>query len=249
MIAEQSNEGIVVVDSDGCLRFVNEAWVVMHGYKTKDELIGRQLSLFHTKEQMKTDVTALLEEIKRRCQSEGTVEHIKSDGTVFLAQTKIVQVKDETGKATGFIIFATDIGQHTELQETTVENLKWVKHLSERIIRLRKLLGECLEVGEYLAEQTGELQANNEILRQQMTKMDQSPRRPGQYPAQIVHRKAQVTTTNQLLEDTNPEHRQSEEAPAESSGLMVKSKKSRKLLDTKELMEVAELARRLSGCL
>lgn len=248
MIAEQANEGIVVVDLDGSLRFVNEAWAGMHEYKSKDELIGKQLSLFHTKEQMRTDVTPLLEETKRSGQLEGTVEHIKSDGTVFTTQTKMILLGDKAGKATGLIVFAADIDQCTKLQETTVENLKRVKHLSERITRLRKLLGECLEVGEYLAEQTGELQADNEILLQQMTELDQSPRRPEQYPEQIEHRKAQVTTTNQRLEDTNPEHQQSKEAPAESSEPMVRSKRSRNLLKTKELSEVAELARRLSGC-
>jgi len=247
-IAEQANEGIVVVDLDGSLRFVNEAWIGMHGYKTKEELIGKQLSLFHTKEQMKTDVIALLEETKRCGQLEGTVEHIKSDGTVFPAQTKMILVGDEAGKATGLIVFAADIGQRTKLQETTVGNLKQVKHLSERITRLRKLFGECLEVGECLAEQTGELQANNEILLQQMSELDQSPRRPEQYPEPIVHQKAQGTTTNQRREDTNSEHRQFKEAPAESSEPMVRSKRSSKLLNTKELGEVAELARRLSGC-
>jgi PAS domain S-box-containing protein len=248
MIAEQANEGIVVVDLDGSLRFVNEAWAGMHGYKTKDELIGKQLSLFHTKEQMKTDVIPLLEETKRCGQLEGTVEHVKNDGTVFPAQTKMILVVDEAGEAIGLIVFAADVDQHTKLQETTVENLKRVKHLNERITRLRKQLGECLEAGEYLAEQTGELQANNEILLQQMSELDQSPRRPEQYPEQIVRRKAQETTANQRREDTNPEHRQSKEAPAESSEPMVRSKRSSKLLNTKELGEVAELARRLSGC-
>jgi len=247
MIAEQTNEGIIVVDLDGSLRFVNEAWVEMHGYKTKDELIGKQLSLFHTKEQMKTDVTPLLEETKRCGQLEGTVEHIKSDGTVFPTQTKMILVKDEPGKATGLIVFAVDIGQLKKLQETTVENLKRSKHLSERITRLRKLFGECLEVGEYLAEQTGELQANNEILLQQMTELDQSARRPEQYPEQIVHPNAQVITRNQQIEDTDPEHRHSKEAPAESSEETVKSKSLKKQLNTKELMEVAELAMRVSG--
>jgi PAS domain S-box-containing protein len=65
MIAEQANEGVVMVDLDSSLRFVNEAWARMHGYKTKDELIGKQLSLFHTKEQMKSDVIPLFEETKR----------------------------------------------------------------------------------------------------------------------------------------------------------------------------------------
>jgi len=247
MIAEQAKEGIVVVDLDGSLRFVNEAWAGMHSYKTKDELIGKQLSLFHTKEQMKTDVIPLLEETKRCGHLEGTVEHIKSDGTVFHAQTKMILVGDEAGEATGLIVFAADVDQRTKLQETTVGNLKRIKHLSERITRLRKLFGECLEAGECLEEQTGELQANNEILLQQMSELDQSLRRPEQYPEQIVHGKAQETTADQRREDTNPEHRQSKEAPAESPEPIVKSKRSMKLLNTKELGEVAELARRMSG--
>jgi PAS domain S-box-containing protein len=245
-IAERSNEGIVVVDLDGSLRFVNEAWVEMHGYKTKDKLIGKQLSLFHTKEQMKTDVTPLLEETKRCGQFEGTVEHIKSDGTVFPTQTKMILVEDEAGKATGFIVFAGDIDQCTKLQETTVENLKRVKHLSMRITQLQKMFGECQKVGEYLAEQTGELQADNEMLLQQMTELDQSPRKPEQYPEQIEHRKAQVPATNQRLEDTDSEHQQSQHAPAENSEPIVKSERSNKPLKTKELSEVAELARRLT---
>ena len=243
MIAEQANEGIVVVDLDGSLQFVNEAWARMHGYKTKDELIGKQLSLFHTKEQMKTEVTALLEETKRCGQVEVTVEHIKSDGTVFPAQTKMILLGDEAG----LIVFAADVDQRTKLQETTVGNLKRVKYLSDKITRLRKLFGECLEVEECLAEQTGELQANNEILLQQMSELDQSPRRPERYPEQIVLRQAQETTADQKREDTNPEHRQSKEVPAESSEPIVKSKRPKKLLNTKELGEVAELARRLSG--
>lgn len=245
MIAEQANEGIVVVDLDGSLRFVNEAWAGMHGYKTKDELIGKQISLFYTREQMKTNVIPLLEQTKSCGHLEGTVEHIKSDGTVFPAQTKMILVADEVGEATGLIVFAADVNQRTKLQETTVGNLKRVKHLSEKITRLRKLFGECLEVEESLAEQTDELQANNEILLQQMSELDQSPRRPEQYSEQIVHEKAQETTTNQRREDTNHEHWQSEEAPAESPEPMVRSKRSNKLLNTKELGEVAELARRL----
>ena len=247
MIAEQANEGIVVIDLDGSLEFVNEAWAGMHGYKTKDELIGKQLSLFHTKEQMKTDVKALLEETKRSGHLESTVEHIKSDGTVFPAQTKMILVADEAGEATGLIVFASDVGQLIKQQEAAIGNLKRVKHLSEKITRLRKLFDECLDVGECLAEQTGELQANNEILLLKMSELDQSSRRPEQYPEQIVHRKAQETTTDQRREDTNPEPRQSDETPSESSEPMVRSKSARKLLNTKELGEVAKLARRLSG--
>ncbi|MHC4203797.1 MAG: PAS domain-containing protein [Planctomycetota bacterium] len=246
-IAEQTNEGIVVVDLDSSLRFVNEAWAWMHGYKTKDELIGRQISIFHTEEQIKSDVIPLFEKVKQNGRIEGIVEHIKSDGTVFPTKTKMVLTEDEAGKTNGLIIFAANIRQHTIVQKATAENLKQVEHLSERITQFQVLLGECLEAGECLAKQTGELQANNETLLQQMNEFDQSPQRPAeQHSEQIVHFKAQETTSNQRPEDKNPECGRTEEASAENSEPIERSKNSVKLPNAKELGQAAKLASRLS---
>ena len=247
-IAEQTNEGIVVVDLDSNLQFVNEAWAWMHGYQTKDELVGKQLSIFHTEEQMKSDVIPLFEKIKSCGQIEGTVEHIKSDGTVFPTHTKMILVEDEAGNTNGVIIFAANIRQHTILQEATVENLERVKHLSERITQFQRLLGECLEAGESLAKQTGELQANNEMLLQQMSESDQSPQRPvEQQPEHVVHHEAQEITSNQRPEDKNPECRKSEVASAEDSEAIERSKGPTKLPNAKELSQAAKLASHLSG--
>lgn len=246
MAAEKTKEGIAIVDLNGSLLFLNEAWCGMHRYKSKDELIGKHISLFHTEEQMKTDVIPLFEKTKQCGQIEDSVEHIKNDGVVFPTQTKIILVEDKTGKATGFIIFSTNINQSPKLKDTTVENLKQIKHLSERIAQLRKLFSECLEAGECLAKQTGELQSNNEKLLQKMSGLDHSALTPEKYSEQIVSWKAEGTIANQLSEDTNPEQRQPKEAPTKSSEPIVKSKRPNKLLDTKEFKKVAELARRLS---
>jgi len=246
-IAEQTNEGIVVVDSDSSLQFVNEAWAQMHGYKTKDELIGKQLSMFHTEEQIKSDVIPLFEKIKSCGHIEDTVEHIKSDGTVFPARTKMILVKDEAENTNGIIIFAANIQQHVILKEATVENLEGVKHLGERIIQFQKLLSECLEAGECLAKQTGELQVNNEMLLQQMSELDQSPESPlEQHPEHTVNHEAQEITTNQHPEDKNPECCKTEEASAENSEPAEKSESSVKLPNAKELGQAAKLASRLS---
>jgi PAS domain S-box-containing protein len=248
LIAQQTKEGIAVIDLDGSIQFVNEAWIEMHGYKTAGELIGKQLSLFHTKEKMKTDVIPLLEKTERAGRSEGTVEHVRSDGTAFPMQTKMILVKDDSGNATGLIVFVADIGKCTKLQETAAENLKQIKHFSERIIQLQKLFAECLEVAEYLSEQAGELQANNEILHQQMTELEKLPQAQEQYSGQIVHRNAQKASMNQQLEETKSKRRQPTESPEEISEETARPKSLRKVLNTKELVEVAELARRLSGC-
>jgi PAS domain S-box-containing protein len=219
----------------------------MHGYNTKDELIGKQLSIFHSEEQINSDVIPLFEKIKSCGQIEDTVEHIKSDGTVFPTQTKMILVKDEAGNTNGIIIFAANIQQYTILQEATVENLNRSKHLSERIIQFQKLLSECLEAGECLAKQTGELQANNEILLQQMSELDQSPQRPlEQHPEHIVQHETQETTTNQGPEDKNPECSKTKEASAENSEPIERSERSIKLPNAQELGQAAKLASRLS---
>jgi PAS domain S-box-containing protein len=246
MAAEKANEGIAVADLDGNLLFLNEAWCGMHGYKSKDELIGKQLGLFHTNEQMKTGLNPLLEKTKCCGQIEETVEHIKNDGVVFPTQTKMILVEDESGKAAGFIIFAANISQSTRLKDTTIENLKQIKHLSDRIAQLRKLFGECREIGECIEEQTNELQVNNEMLLKQISETDQSNLIPEQYSKQILTWKAQGTIRNKPPNSTNSEQRQPKEAQAKSSESIVKSKNPKKQFDTKEFKKVAELARRLS---
>jgi PAS domain S-box-containing protein len=248
LIAQQTKEGIAVTDLDGSIQFVNEAWIAMHGYKTTDELVGKHLSLFHNEEKMKTDVIPLLENTERDGRSEGTVEHVKSDGTSFPAQTKMILVKDDSGNPTGLIVFASDVDRCTKLKETTAENLKQIKCFNERITQLQKLFAECLEVGQYLSEQACELQANNEILQQQMTESGNSAQRPEQNPGQIVHQNDRATNVNQRLEETKSKHHQPKDSPEESSEETTKPKSPRKLLNTKELVEVAELARRLSEC-
>lgn len=247
-IAEQTNEGVVVVDLDGSIRFVNEAWSYMHGYTTKDELIGKQINKFHTEEQIQTDVIPLFEKVKQHGRVEGTIEHIKSDGTVFPTQTKMILAEDEAGKTNGLIIFAANIRQQAMLQEATAENITRAKDMSERINQFQKLLSECFEAGECLAKQTGELQADNEILLQQISELDQSPQRPAEQDSEHIGRhEAQETTASQQPEDKNPEYGQTKETSAENSAPIGRPKIPMKIPNPKELSQAAELASRLSG--
>jgi PAS domain S-box-containing protein len=246
MAAEKANEGIAVADLDGSLLFLNEAWCGMHGYKSKDELIGKQLSIFHTKEQMKTDVIPLLEKTKQCGQTEGTIGHIKSNGTVFVTQTEMISVGDGAGKAAGFIVFAANNVQSLKLKDTTVDNLKQIKHLSERIAQFRKLFCEFRQIGECLAEQTNELRANNEMLLKQISELDQSALIPKQNLEQISPRKNQGIIISKRPVDVNPERQQPKEALTKSFKTMVKSKRSNKKFDAKDFEKLAELARRLS---
>ena len=117
IIAEQLNEGVVVVDLNGIAHFVNTAMAKMHGYFSSEDLIGKKISAFHSENQMKTDVFPMIEEVKRRGQLFGHIEHLRNDGTVFPTQTKMTLLKDGKDKAVGLAIFVTDMTERMQMEK------------------------------------------------------------------------------------------------------------------------------------
>jgi len=108
-VAEQACEGIAIITLDGTIRFVNASWAAMHGYNTPYELVGKQLNIFHSPEKMTADVIPFIEETKHRGRLAGMVEHVRSDGTPFTADTKMSLVADDNGGPLAIIVFAADV--------------------------------------------------------------------------------------------------------------------------------------------
>jgi PAS domain S-box-containing protein len=195
-IAEQASEGIVIVDLNGALRFANTAWATMHGYKTGRELIGKQISAFHTKEQMKTDIIPFIEETKRRGQLAGPVEHLQNDGTVFPTRMKMITVKDEEGKPVGLIVFVTDITEHRETEQRLRDQTTELTAANEQ---LQNQNAERKHAEVHLKQQTDELTAENEQLRQQITQLERAEQ-------SLRQQTDKSTVTNEQLQDQVAEH-------------------------------------------
>jgi PAS domain S-box-containing protein len=122
VIVEQAAEGIAVADMDGNIQFVNNAWVRMHGYESGAELVGKNLRIFHTDEQFKTEVAPFNETVKRQGHNWAELGHVRRDGTIFPTQMSVVVLKDERGDPYGLAAFAEDITERkradTELRES-----------------------------------------------------------------------------------------------------------------------------------
>jgi PAS domain S-box-containing protein len=104
---EQSSEGIAVLDLGGSAIFVNKAFASMHGY-TRDELVGRHVSVFHIAEQMPA-VDAANQRMLATGQFSGEVWHTRKDGSVFPALMHNSVLKDREGKIVGLIGTLRDI--------------------------------------------------------------------------------------------------------------------------------------------
>ncbi len=211
MIAEQANEGIVVVDLNGINRFVNTAAAKMHGYDTRGELVGKQMNVFHTEEQMKSDVLALVEEVKRRGQLVGPIEHVRSDGTVFPTETKMTLLKDGRDKSVGLIVFVTDMTERRQAEKSLTNRKLELAFAKEMLLQQ---ITERKQAEQSFAQQASELTATNENLRQQVCERQQAEK-------SLANRKLELASANEKLQQQITEHRQAEESFRQQMNEMV----------------------------
>ncbi len=167
MISEQLDQGVVIIDKSGIIHFANTAWASMHGYKNSDELLGKSLSQFHTKEQMQQQVRAFAKETKRRGRYRGELSYLRRDGTEYIAQTKMVILKDRRGRFSGFLVYAMDITGIKRIEEQLKASIKKVEILTKQIDQLQyqdnersrtedELQDYCDHLEEYVEEHGGD---------------------------------------------------------------------------------------------
>ncbi|MEM7354791.1 MAG: response regulator [Acidobacteriota bacterium] len=117
---EQSIDGIIVADLAGATQFLNEAWAQMHDYEVP-EILGYDLNLFHTREQMQEQVYPLLNQVREHGSFNGEVEHRQRDGSTFPTWMTVNLLRDPEGEAVGIVAIARDITARRQNEEEQLE--------------------------------------------------------------------------------------------------------------------------------
>ncbi len=134
---EQSSEGIAISDLTGKLIYSNRAFSIMHGY-SPDEIVGKQLSIFHNKEQMPS-VHAANRQLEQSGEFKGEIWHTRKDGSVFPAMMRNCLIRDGEGNPFAMLGTMRDL---TDIKDS--ENELWksqelyrdlVQQQSELILR------------------------------------------------------------------------------------------------------------------
>ena len=107
---DQITEGIAFVDLKGEVLFLNPAFATMHGYVV-DEVTGKNLSIFHSEEQMLA-VNNANKQIMETGQFSGEIWHLKRNGKPFLARMNNSLVYDQDGNPMGIIGNMHDVTEH-----------------------------------------------------------------------------------------------------------------------------------------
>jgi PAS domain S-box-containing protein len=220
MVTEKMEVGIIVIDLKGIVHFVNTAWAKMHGYATSNELLGKSIDQFHTREQMKTAVTASIHKTRREGEFIGMIDDVRQDGTAFCTRTKMVLLKDEKNNAGGVMAFVTDMTENKLLKEGLEHSAAEVEQLKEQIVQLQ----------EERARREGtesELQEHCERLEQRVEQLSGEQR-----------------TADKHAEHKVGEGEQAEKVAAQAGGAE-ESRELEPLFDPEKLKALAEMAKQL----
>ncbi len=111
---EQASVGIAIIDLNGNVQYINDAFASSHGY-SPEELMGKSISIFHTADQME-EVNAANKRVRQEGEFIGEIWHIKRDGTIFPTIMHNAIVRDEDGKAVSIIGTMRDITEEKILE-------------------------------------------------------------------------------------------------------------------------------------
>ncbi len=134
---EQSIDGIAVTDLAGSSQFLNESWARIHGYEVF-EVLGYDLTLFHTPEQMQEQVFPLMRQVRERGAFQGEVWHRKKDGEVFPTWMSVTLLKDPDSEPVGMVAIARDVTDRRKSAEERLR-LEAKAQQAERLESLAKL--------------------------------------------------------------------------------------------------------------
>jgi PAS domain S-box-containing protein len=268
LATKQADEGIVIIDLDGMLRFVNTAWARIHGYSTSSELLGKHIGTFYTKEQIKNHLIPSIKAAKSTGRYSGHSEHRRMDGTTFRTNMKMTPVNDDANTTIGFIMLVTDITRNSKLEETLKNTATQAEQLKKNIEQLhlqiteraeaegrfkqqaeelasaneqlRRQIGENTQAEESLKQQAADLELSNERLRLQITEHAQAEERLKKQADELAGANQQLQHHIDELEQTGETLRYGSEHTKEPD------EETAPMLDDEKLKELSEMARQLA---
>jgi PAS domain S-box-containing protein len=112
---EQSLDGIVMVDLNNTIHYVNPAWAAMHGY-AGEGLKGKHISIFYTEDQMQKEVAPFFGQALEHGSMRGKLGHVKRDGTIFPTLVSVFLLKNDKGIPVALIVIARDITEELRME-------------------------------------------------------------------------------------------------------------------------------------
>lgn len=122
-------EGVFITDTSGVIRFINPAFSTITNYG--EEIIGQTPRIFQSGKHDTTFYQLMWQSIEQNGKWEGEIWNKKRDGELFLQQTTITKIKNQSGQALYYAAVITDITERRKAEERLQEDLLLAKEVQK----------------------------------------------------------------------------------------------------------------------
>ncbi len=127
---DSANFGLAICKLDGEVVYLNDYFARSHGYSVR-EIIGKNLKIFHTEEQIKEVERINRDLIKNGYYNSIEVWHKRRDGSVFPMLMNGILMKDENGEPEYIAASAVDTSLYVETREALEKEKEAYRKLFE----------------------------------------------------------------------------------------------------------------------
>jgi PAS domain S-box-containing protein len=146
---ESATDGVVVLDLNGKVVFVNRSEAQMHGYKPY-EMIGRFQKDFYP-ESYWSVVSQVIQQIYMEGGWAGELEEPRKDGSTFPVQISASLIKDPQGRPVGILSIGNDISEKKKMEQKILQSnrelfaLNTIASTVSQTLKLQEILDRSLE--------------------------------------------------------------------------------------------------------
>lgn len=133
-VIESSPDAIAVTNLNGNLVECNQAALDMHGFSTKEEVIGKNAFEFVALKDRQMVEMNLEKTLRRGYVKNLEVTLITKDGREFPAELSVSVIPDAAGKPAGFILTARDITERKKIEEQLKFSSLILENISDSVI-------------------------------------------------------------------------------------------------------------------
>jgi len=153
-ISDQANYGALIYDRNGNIEYINRAFARLHGFDP-DELTGKDISIFHTVDQM-----VHVRQLRKMMLKDGgfsgeEVWHKRKDGSIFPMLMNAFSVKDKNGDPLFMFATAIDIMERIKDRDELKASHEQLKQLNNYLHSVREQ--ERIKIGHELHDELGQV--------------------------------------------------------------------------------------------
>jgi PAS domain S-box-containing protein len=152
MILESSPDSIAVTDMGGHLIECNQATLDLHGFSTKEEVIGNNSFNLIAKQDQERAMKNTKKTLEKGIVKNLEYTLLKKDGKEFLGELSAVVIKDISGNPVSFVAITKDITDRKKAEEKlhkTITDLQRFNRLSVgrelQMIELKREVNDLLQ--------------------------------------------------------------------------------------------------------